>query len=252
MALKCIIDNPVEVPGPLRDYYKKTSDGNFALMLEGEPAGYVKSEKLAEFRNNNRALHATNSELEERLKVFDAIDPTEYLSMKEKLATFVDPAMLTEKHAAEVAAAVDAAKAELTAQHAANQTKLAAELAAEKAAHTETQFKNLVSGEFLRAGGRASAVDYVVSCAAKVFSMKDGELTTKEFSAASPGQTLTLAEWMQAQASVSDFAFLPSRGGGAPPRPAYDGGATRRTVSSDPLEFGRNLAAIAAGEVSVE
>jgi hypothetical protein len=106
-----------------------------------------------------------------------------------------------------------------------------------------------ISAAFLRSGGRASAIDYMVDNAAKTFTMKDHALTTKEFSSAKPGERLTVAEWMQAQVSVADFAFLPSRGGGA----SGSGPATpaKRTVSRDPLEFGQNLAAIASGDVTV-
>lgn len=249
MALKCFVNDLVEVPGPMREFYQRASDGRFALTLDGEPAGYVKADKLSEFRDNNRALNAAKTELEARLKAFDGIDLAAYAAMKEQLAAFesTDPAALSEKRAADLAAAVEDAKAELGAQT----TALSTELAAEKAAHAATQFKSAVGGEFLRAGGRASAVDYMVGLAAKTFAMKDGEVTTTEFSAANPGEPLTVAEWMQAQVAAADFAFQPSRGGGAGPNPPPVAPA-RRTVSADPVEFGHNLAAIASGAVDVE
>jgi hypothetical protein len=82
--------------------------------------------------------------------------------------------------------------------------------------------------------------------------MKDGKLTTQEFSTTNPGEPLSVAEWLQAQVAVADFAFLPSRGGGATGSTSGSQAAARRTVSRDPLTFGQNLAAIAAGEVTVE
>ncbi len=254
MALKCFVNKLDEVPDPMREFYERTADGRFALVLDGQPAGYVRADKLAEFRDNNRALHTANAGLETRLKVFDGIDPAEHVAMKDKLAhgQDVDLVALSEKHAADVAAAINATKAEHAADLAAHQATLAAELAAERAAHAATQFKSAVGAEFLRSGGRASAVDYMLGLAAKTFAMKDGEVTTTEFSAANPGEPLTVSEWMQAQVAVADFAFLPSRGGGARPNPS--GGPVtpaRRTVSGDPVEFGQNLAAIASGDVDV-
>ena len=72
-------------------------------------------------------------------------------------------------------------------------------------------FKNVVGDEFLRARGGASAVDFMLGLAAKTFTMKDGKLTTTEFSAVNPGDPLTVGEWMQTQAAVADFAFWVER-----------------------------------------
>ncbi|MBP7779490.1 MAG: hypothetical protein KA371_20420 [Acidobacteria bacterium] len=209
MALKCFINSPDDVAEPLRSLYAKTADGRYALALDGEPHGYVKAEKLAQFRANNRSLNAQNAELAAKLKAFDGIDPTddadaEFEALEAKLKAFdgVDPA---EYHALKARPDTSARVAELEAT-----------LAAEQRAHAQTQFTHAVATEFLRAGGRASAVDYMVAQAATVFAMTDGALTTSEFSSSRPGEPLTLAEWMQGQSSTADFAFLPSRGGGAP------------------------------------
>ncbi len=248
MALKSIVNDLAEVPAPLRDHYTKASDGKFALALDGEPAGYVKSEKLAQFRDNNRALNQQKTELEKKLKAFEETDDdAEFEAMEAKLADLeaklkvfdgVDP---VEYRALKERPDTSARVAELE-----------AELAAEKGAHATTQFNNIISAEFLRSGGRASAVDYMQGLAAKTFSMKGGVLTTKEFSTTNPGEPLSVAEWMQAQVAVADFAFLPSRGGGATGSTSGNHGGARRTVSRDPLAFGQNLAAIAAGDVTVE
>ncbi|HXG90320.1 MAG TPA: hypothetical protein VNJ02_18495 [Vicinamibacterales bacterium] len=261
MALKCIVNDIVEVPAGVRDHYRKASDGKFALALDGDPLGYVKTERLGEFRDNNRALHSqktelekTNAALEERLKAFDGIDPaeyesdgTEYEAMEAKLKDLearlrvfdgVDP---EEYRALKERPDTTGRLAELEAT-----------LAAEKGAHAATQFNNTIAAEFLQMGGRASAVEYMVGLAAKTFSVKDGKVETNEVSAVNPGEPLTVREWMQAQVAVADFAFQPSRGGGA--TGSFDGGqaGARRTISRDPLEFGQNILAIAAGDVTVE
>jgi len=65
--MKCLIDNLNDVPAPLQEHYKQTTDGKFALVLDGDPPpGFVKAEKLAEFRANNRKLNAANVELVDR------------------------------------------------------------------------------------------------------------------------------------------------------------------------------------------
>src|SRR5450759_806351 len=98
---------------------------------------------------------------------------------------------------------------------------LEAQLAAERSAHAATQLKHIVTTEFLRVGGRASAVEFVAVEAAKVFAMEDGKVmtvTAKEFSPTNPAEPLSIEEWMQKQMTEKDYVFQPSRGGGASPR----------------------------------
>jgi len=237
MALRTIITDPAEVPDALREHYKPTADGRFALVLDGDPP------KLAEFRANNRKLHAANVELEAKLKAYDGIDPDAAKAALAELADteIVDSDDLDKAHSAELAA--------LQGEKARQIEELQAQLAAEKAAHATEQLRNVFTTEAIRRGVRESAVDYLFTKAQEVFSMKDGKLTTKEFSAKNPGEPLSVAEWTELQMRVSDFAFKPSRGGGAV---GSNGGApAKRTISSDPLEFGRNITDIASGDVTV-
>lgn len=243
MGLKTVIADPAEVPDALREHYKQTTDGKFALVLDGDqPPGFVKADKLAEFRSNNRKLHAANVELEAKLKVYDGIDPDAARAALAELADteIVDSDDLDKAHSAELAA-VQSEKAKQV-------EELQAQLAAEVNAHNTTRFNQTVAYEFVRAGGRESAVDFIVGKAAEVFTMKDGKLTTKEFSTARPGEPLSISEWVAQQSHTCDFAFRPSKGGGALQSHAAP---ARRTVSSDPLEFGRNLSDIASGDVTV-
>src|SRR5436309_3119324 len=77
--LKSIIDNLVEVPGNMREFYTARGDGKWEVSLDGEPSGFVAAEKLAEFRDGNRALNA-------KLKAFDGIDPATVTATAAKLA----------------------------------------------------------------------------------------------------------------------------------------------------------------------
>ncbi len=56
--LKFTIDDPIELPGPLREFYEKSeSDGKYRLALDGD------SPRLSEFRKNNLALIAERDAL---------------------------------------------------------------------------------------------------------------------------------------------------------------------------------------------
>jgi hypothetical protein len=77
-----------------------------------------------------------------------------------------------------------------------------------------------------------------------VFVVEDGQVKAKpnQFSAAKPGESIGIDEWLQGQAKENDFAFEPSGGGGASagngnggaPRPGV-----RRVVNPTPEELGR-------------
>jgi hypothetical protein len=220
MALKCVVDDPADVPAPLRQHYTTTADGKCVLALDGDPPGYAKSAKVNEFRDNNVALNKENASLKAQLAAFDGIDPAEYQALK------AQPTRTAE---------------------------LEAQLAAERAANGAAQLKNTVTYEFLKHGGRPDAVEFMVGNAAKVFTMENGAVTTKEFSIVKPGDPLTVTEWVQQQASHAAFAFLPSRGGGAPPsRPIL--GATPKAKelrNPTPQELGANATAIARGDIKI-
>ena len=130
--LKSTVEDPVEVPGPMREFYEKGADGKYHVSLDGE------SPKLAEFRNRNIEL----------MKQAEAD--------KAKLADLM-------------------ARPDVTTQAA----ELEAQLAAERSAHAATQLKHIVTTEFLRAGGRSSAVDFMADAAAKVFAVEDGKVTRR-------------------------------------------------------------------------
>lgn len=217
MAIKLVIDNLVEVPGTLRDEYKQGSDGKFHLTLDGEPP------KLSEFRDRNIDL----------MKERDVL----------KAQTDADKTKL-----AELLAKPDATK---------QAADLEAQLAAERAAHAATQLKHIVSSEFLYAGGRASAIDFIAAAAGKVFAMEDGAVVTKEFSAANPSESLSVKEWINKQIQVADFAFQPSSGGGARsstmPATAFGARSSQKVLKNpSPQDLGANASAIAKGAIKVE
>jgi hypothetical protein len=251
--LKAVIENPHQVPGQLRDYYVMGTDGKQYLSVDGEPPGYVSKATHDEFRTNNRALNGKVTDLETKLKAFEGIDPATVTATASKLADLeqkfadVDP---DEYRALK-------ARPDLTPRV----TALEADLATETAAKTKAQqsadtavFRSKVGDVFIRVGGRPQALDFIIAAAEKLFTLKDGQLTTKAFSADKPGEALTVDEWIGQQTTAVAFAFAPSSGGGA----GNKAGAGRtdnsgkRIVSADPLEFGRNIEDIAKGKAVVQ
>jgi hypothetical protein len=202
--------------------------------------------KLGEMRDNNRALNRKVSELEEKaldpaklaeleaaaakLTAFEAkyadIDPDEYKSLKAR------PDLSARVIELETALA----------------TEKAAKSAAQQAADSAT-FRAKVSDAFLAGGGRSEALDFIIAKAEKTFTLANGQLTTKEFSATRPGESLSLDEWVVARSLDNAFAYQPSSGGGAR---GGAGGGGKQVVGRDPLEIGKNAAAIARGDVLVQ
>ena len=74
--LKFTVDDVVELPGPLREFYAKGDDGKFHLDMDGD------SPKLAEFRNSNRALNTAKTDLESQLAAAKAAHIEELTKIK--------------------------------------------------------------------------------------------------------------------------------------------------------------------------
>jgi hypothetical protein len=104
-------------------------------------------------------------------------------------------------------------------------------------------------------GGRESAVDFMVTNAAKTFTFENGNVTSKEFSATKPGEPLTVTEWISQQVQTADFAFKNSKGGGTPP----GSGSHRLGVTSKakelrnptPQQLGQSMGDIASGKLKI-
>lgn len=80
-----------------------------------------------------------------------------------------------------------------------------------------------MTDKFLKAGGRPNALDFMVTKAKDVFTVENGVPVGKVFDPNNPGQKLTLEGFINLQVKEADFAFLPSQGGGANPKPGAGG-----------------------------
>jgi hypothetical protein len=265
MALSPVVDTLDQVPEPLRALYV-SKDGKYVLDLSGPPVGFVPAADLAlangkvvEFRDNNIKLMKEVEELrplKTTLAKFDGIDPDAARAAITKTAALQNAGVQKpDDIAAMIKVAVDAANKPLADQLAASH---AATLAAQKRADDAT-LRETVVARFVKAGGKAKASDFTIAKALEVFDVKDGKVVAKadRFSAEKPGNPLDVDEWMQQHAREHDFAFEPSKGGGANPAPGGTGGSVGRpgqTILKDPTpqQLGENAAAIGKGTVRVE
>lgn len=251
--MKFVVSSLTDIPEALRGEYEERG-GKFYLKVEGDYAPLIEANtKLAEFRDNNRALNSTKTELENKLKAFEGIDPVEHGKLKTRIGELekkgvkdgVDVADLVRQA---VKAAVEPLEGKLRAQEEAA-TIAQAELARKGLEGTlrEVGMKVGVDERALR--------DYI-GRGMEVFKLVDGKATamngeTPLFSPTKPADPLSMEEWAKSLQTDAPHLFKPSKGGGA------GGGGNRqpeqrRVISSDPIEFGQNLEAIAKGEISIQ
>jgi hypothetical protein len=222
-ALKYIIDETVQVIGPLREFYKPTADGKFALDIDGHPD----TSKVSDFRATNIALLKERDALKVKLAAFEGINLEEYKTLKAKAAAG-DPDDV-------VALKVQLATAEGKAAEA-------------QAATVALTHKTMVSAAFLAAGGRSEAVDYIVSKAP--FVVVDGALQPK------PGEkSPTVEDWLKDAAIEHAYAFKTSSGGGSTgaKTPVLGAHANVNVLRNpSPQDLGKHSADIKSGKMKVE
>lgn len=258
--MKLTVASLTEVPEALRGEYEERA-GKFVLKLEGEYQPLIEATtklteantKLAEFRDNNRALNSAKTTLEAQLKAFEGIDPEEHGKLKTRIAELEKKGVkgsedITEMLRTAVAAAVGPLE-----------KKIADREASEKAAIERADRESLRSA--LTAAGTKVGIDDramqdYIGRGLQVFSVVNGEVVARKgdmpvFSKTRVTEPLTVDEWAQELQTEAPHLFRPSKGGGA--GGSGSGGHTgpKKVISSDPLEFGRNLEGLAKGEVTV-
>lgn len=131
--------------------------------------------------------------------------------------------------------------------------ELEGKLAAAEAATATTTLRAAVSDAFTKAGGRAEALDFVLSKAQGLFTVADGQIVASVFSPDRPGERLTVHEFIAAQTKASPFVFHSSSGGGASGSTGFaSGGGVREVVDPTPAQLGQLGAAIKAGTVRIK
>lgn len=268
--MKAIASSLSEIPEALRSEYDQ-KDGKFILRLEGDLPGHVKASdlaasngKLVEFRDKNIALlkevaalagvsEASDlSPLKSKMDQFAGLDIEELKTLKGKYAELEKKGV---KGADDFKAAIDAAV-----------NPLKQELIKEREERVKVQkaadlsmLRTTVGERFLKVGGKAKALDYIVNQAAQVFKVEDGAVKAlpHRFSSNSntPGEPLSVEEWISSMTAEADFAFEPSRGGGANGSGNGAGAGARpgvrQIVNPTPQQLGELAKDIRAGKVEI-
>jgi hypothetical protein len=263
--MKVSVSSLNEVPEALRTEYEER-DGKFFLKLEGDPSGYVKASefkgKVAEFRNRNTELLKGVAELagvpeaidltpiKEKLSKFDGVDPAEYKELKAKAEELKKKGVKTaDDIQAKITSAIESAIAPVR-----------QELESEKKARVEAQTKaddallrQTIGDRYIKAGGKPSALDFIVIQAKNTFRVVDNGLKAKDtkFSSINPGELIEVDEWLSQAMKEYDFAFAPSKGGGADPKPGDPKFGVKQLVNPTPQELGRHSKEIREGKLQI-
>lgn len=257
MALKLVVSDISTVAEPLRPLYE-LKDGKYVLPVEGDVPGYVPAIKHAEFRDTNtRLLKALGAETidaalqraglfngidSDRLAALKDIDPAKYRELVSKAEEFEKKGM---KKPDDVETAIAAAlekfktsvvgplQEKLTATEKANQAK--------DQRLADAALRSSVGERFIKAGGKANAIDFIVDNARKAFRVVDDRIVAGDGQYGQDGNPLTVDEWIVGATKAYDFAFEPSKGGGAAPAGAGGGAprpGSRQMINPTPQELG--------------
>jgi len=261
-ALTPVVDSLDKVPESARTFYEP-KDGKFHVILDSAPAGFVSAAELAtangkvvEFRDNNIKLVKEVEELRPlKAKVGDLdLDAaktavTELAALKAKGVTKPDDI------SAQITAAVTAAQKPLLDEVA----NMKASSAADRKRADDATMRSTISEHFTKAGGIASALDFIVQKASSVFHVESGTVKAQanRFSSEKPGDPLTVEEWLKSQVKESDFAFKLSNGGGADPLRSGGGGGGLKPgqillKDPTPQQLGEHADAIRKGTMKIE
>lgn len=241
------------LPDALRSEYE-LRDGKYFLKIEGEPpAGFVPAAelaaangKLAEFRDNNRALHSRVQELDSKMKAYEGIDPDEHRSLKTKLGEF-------EKRGAKEPNDLDA-RLQAAVKPLMDQVQ---QLRAENEKKAKENAYLTLEGRLRKAAVHAGiderAVPDFLNRALEVFDL-DGTPRDKGapiYSPERPAELLTPEEWASGLKKTAPHLFRPSKGGGANPGDgagAKGGGEARVIAPTTGRLTGQDIEALARGE----
>jgi hypothetical protein len=253
-----VIDKLEDVAEPLRAFYEP-KDGKFQITLSATPPGYALAADLAtangkvvEFRNTNIELKKTVDELTPLRDKFKDIDPEkarEALAQVEKLnkkgVKDVDNDLQTM-----ITAATKPLMDKIE--------QITASSAEERKRADNLTLRSVIHDKFIKAGGHADAVDFIMSRVGGTFVVENGlvKAAPNQFSTDRPTEALSVDEWMTRQTKEVGYVFKPSNGGGA--SPANGNGARQVpagvTVLKDPTaqQLGENAKGIREGKVKLE
>lgn len=86
------VESLEELPESIHEYYEETEGGQFVLAIDGVPPQAQK--KVAEFRDNNIQLSNQIKEMEERIKIYEGIDPEKAREALDRLRAIEEKEMI--------------------------------------------------------------------------------------------------------------------------------------------------------------
>ena len=251
--MKFVINSLSDVAEPLRGEYEERN-GRFYLKTEGDYEPLVQANtKLAEFRDNNRGLNTEVTNLKKRVAEFDGIDPVEHTKLVAKVKELEvrgvkgseDIAALIKEA---VKTAVDPVEAKLKAKD--ESEAKAQELLRKK--ELETGLRDVGA----KIGIADNAMSDFIERGTKVFKNVDGKVVARDsqdrpiFSKKNVTEEISMEEWGTGLQTDASHLFRTSRGGGAN-NVGNNQQVPKRQIEPDVVEFGKNIEAIAKGEVIV-
>jgi hypothetical protein len=210
MALKFKFKSQEDIPADQAGLYVER-DGMWVLDVDGA----VEKAKLDEFRNTNVSLAKERDELKKR---FEGIDPDEFRRLAEEKRKLEEEQQVKAGEADKVAETrIKNAKAEWDKQLAA----LTTERDTLHSRLTSIQIDQAVVTEATRRGLRPTAIPDITARARNTFRLVNGvpqafEADGQAVRVGRDGYTpMTVAEWIDAQASEAPHLFESNAGGGA-------------------------------------
>jgi len=253
--MKAVLKSLTEIPEQFREHYVE-QDGQFVLKVEGDHptvTGIVTeaNKNVAEFRTNNINLMKQREDLLAKLTAFDGVDPGEYKVLKAQVADLKTKGV---SKGDDVQTIINAALAPVLDQL----SKMQKGEAEAKAALARKNLEGMLTSAGIRAGVSESALPDFLSRGLSTFvAESDGRIVAKKgdtpvYSTKRPGTPLDVEEFASNLQTEAPHLFKPSKGAGAGGSSGLSGVDAPRVISSDPMEFGRNLEDIAKGKVIVD
>lgn len=243
MPLKHVIPSLDAVPENLRSLYVQ-KDGKFVLDVDGAIAVDEHERikvQLAEFRDNNRALNTSKTELEAKLAALKDVDPEKYRTALTELDELKKKAPAKDSELAAIRTQLDALGKSLT-ESAERERKSAVALA-------EKDLEVSLTQAGIKAGVDEKALLDYLGRAKRVFRIEDGKIKTDVFSKKNVTTPMTVDEFVADLPAEAPHLFKPSKGGGAnPPGPGGSGGnGATRTITAGSKLTEQDLKDLAAG-----
>lgn len=213
MPIRYRYKTKAEIPAAHVDLYIE-KDGEFILDAEGA----ADAAKLAEFRDNNKALLKALGvekidDAKAKLEKLKDVDPDRY---KELTKAFEDLEQKKLETKGEYEKALSKQKETLNAEHKKVLDTLNGEVAKLQAKLAIVLIDDAVSAEAIKKGVRDTALTDVKARARGVFKLDGDKITTvEENKFGKGGEPLQIGEWVESLLTDAPHLFDPSKGSGA-------------------------------------